>query len=140
MQRRSGFTLFELMVVVTVIALIAAFAIPSLLGSLKAGKEASAISGLRTLSSVSEQYNVRFGTFADSLNRLATTGYVDSVLGSGTKSGYTFQYSGTKYTWECSAAAVDQGVTGDRYFYINQSGVIYGNPSGPATTADTPIN
>ncbi len=140
MQRRAGFTLFELMIVVTIIALIAAFAIPSLLGSLKGGKEAGAISALRTLSTVSEQYIIRFGGYADSLNRLEMNGYIDSLLGSGTKAGYTYQYSATRYTWECSAAAETLGVTGDRFFYVDQSGVIYANGSGPASTADTPIN
>ena len=140
MERRAGFTLFELMIVVTVIALIAAFAIPSLLGSLKGGKEAAAISALRTLVTVSEQYNVRFGGYADDLNRLTTNGYIDSLLGNGTKSGYTFEYAATRYTWQCSAAAQNVGVTGDRYFYVDQGGVIYGSHSGPATTSDPPID
>ena len=140
MERRAGFTLIELMIVVAVIAVIASFAIPALLGSAKSGKEAASISALRTLTTVSEQYNVRFGTYADSLNRLTTTGYIDSVLGSGTKSGYTYQYSATIYTWECSSTPEVIGVTGDRHFYVNQSGVIHVNLSGPASTADTPID
>ncbi len=141
MQRRAqGFTLFELMVVVTVVALIAAFAIPALLGSLKGGKEASTISALKTIGSVSEQYKLRFGGYADSLNRLTMTGYLDSLLGIGTRSGYTYEYYGTRYSWECSAVAVNPGVTGDRYFYTNQEGVIYSSLSGPATSADQPLD
>ncbi len=141
MQRRAqGFTLFELMVVVTVVALIAAFAIPSLLGSLKGGKEASTISALKTIASVSEQYSIRFGGYADSLNRLTTTGYLDSLLGTGTRSGYTYEYSATRYSWECSAGAETPGVTGDKYFYTNQNGVIYASLSGPATSADPPLD
>lgn len=140
MERRAGFTLFELMIVVTVIALIAAFAIPSLLGSLKGGKEAAAISALRTLVTVSEQYNVRFGGYADGLNRLTSNGYIDSLLGGGTKSGYTFEYAATRYTWQCSAAAETIGITGDRYFFVNEGGVIYASEAGPATSADSPID
>ena len=141
MQRRAqGFTLFELMVVVTVVALIAAFAIPALLGSLKGGKEASTISALKTIASVSEQYSIRFGGYADSLNRLTTTGYLDSLFGSGTRSGYTYAYNATRYSWECSAMVEDPGITGDRNFYTTQAGVIYVSLSGPATSADSPID
>ena len=110
MQRRAGFTLFEMMIVVTVIALIAAFAIPSLLSSLKGGKEASTISALKTIGSVSEQYSIRFGGYADSLNRLTATGYLDSLLGSGTRSGYTYTYNATRYSWECSAMMEDPAI------------------------------
>ena len=140
MQRRAqGFTLFELMIVVTVVALIAAFAIPALLGSLKGGKEAATISALKTIGSVGEQYKLRFGGYADSLNRLTMTGYLDSLLGSGTRSGYTYDYNATRYSWECTATAENPGVTGDRSFYTDQSGVIYTSLSGPATSADTPL-
>ena len=92
------------------------------------------------IGSVNEQYAIRFGGYADSLNRLTMTGYLDSLLGNGTRSGYTYEYNATRYFWECSAAAENPGVTGDRYFYTNQSGVIYVSNSGPATSADSPID
>ena len=140
MGRRDGFTLFELMIVVTVIALIAAFAIPSLHSSFKSGKEATAINSMRTLSTVSEQYSLRFGTFSNSLTNLENAGYIDSLLGSGTKSEYTLTYSATRYTWSCVASPEIQGVSGDRHFFVDQSGVIRANATSPAGSSDPPIN
>ena len=78
------------MIVVAIIAIIAAIAIPSLLNARKAGNEASAISSLRTLSTVNQQYRTRFQSYAGSLANLSAASYIDSVLGSGTKAGYAF--------------------------------------------------
>ena len=144
MTRKSGFTLIELMIVVAIIAIIAAIAIPSLLNARKAGNEASAISSLRTLTTVNEQYRTRFATstigYADTLANLQASGYIDSVLGSGTKSGYTFTYAGTRTTWACNANPQTAGTTGDRFFFVNESGVIRSNPSAAAGTGDSPID
>jgi type IV pilus assembly protein PilA len=125
-MRKQGFTLIELMIVVAIIAIIAAIAIPSLLNARKAGNEASAISSLRTVTTVNEQYRTRFQTYADALASLNAAGYIDGVLGAGAKSGYTFGYLGTGLPnlWSCSATPTDPGNTGDRSFFVDQSGVI----------------
>ncbi|HLU48157.1 MAG TPA: prepilin-type N-terminal cleavage/methylation domain-containing protein [Planctomycetota bacterium] len=139
MKRQSGFTLIELMIVVAIIAIIAAIAIPSLLKARIAGNEASAISSLRTLTTVNEQYRTRFGEYADALGSLSTTGYIDTVLSSGTKSGFTFAYTGGTDTWNCTADPTTVGTTGDRFFYADQTGVIRVNQSGTAGDTDPPI-
>ncbi len=137
------------MIVVAIIAIIAAIAIPSLLNARKAGNEASAISSLRTIVTVNEQYRTRFPTvgYAADLVTLQGEGYIDSVLGSGVKSGYTFTYTpgaavgGRVATWTCVADAVHQGKTGDRSFVVDESGVIRFKQVGPgATAADPPID
>jgi prepilin-type N-terminal cleavage/methylation domain-containing protein len=145
MKRNQGFTLIELMIVVAIIAIIAAIAIPSLLNARKAGNEASAISSLRTLTTVNEQYRTRFQLYTDSLANLSTAGYIDSVLGAGAKSGYTFVYAGgggppPVNTWTCTADPTDAGVTGDRFFFVDQSGVIRFNGAATATVTDNPID
>ena len=137
---RAGFTLIELMIVVTIIAIITAIAIPSLLNARKAGNEASAISSMRTLTTVNEQYRTRFGDYSSSLGNLNTTGYIDSVLGGGTKSGYVFTYAGAANTWTANAGPETAGTTGDRFFYVDQTGVIRANASAAAGTTDTPID
>ena len=71
MVRKQDFTLIELMIVVAIIAIIAAIAIPSLLNARKAGNEASAISSLRTLTTVNEQYRTRFARYSDGLANLS---------------------------------------------------------------------
>jgi type IV pilus assembly protein PilA len=140
MKRQEGFTLIELMIVVAIIAIIAAIAIPSLLNARKAGNEASAISSLRTLTTVNEQYRTRFQSYSNSLANLSATGYIDSVLGAGAKSGYTFTYAGATNTWSCGGAPTTVGTTGDRRFYADQTGVIRFNSTGAAGAGDPPID
>lgn len=140
MRREEGFTLIELMIVVAIIAIIAAIAIPSLLNARKAGNEASAISSLRTLSTVNEQYRTRFQAYAVNLSALETAGYIDSVLGAGEKSGYSFDYTKTGSTWSCKADPVSQGNDGDRHFFVDHSAVIRFNATSAARVTSQPID
>jgi prepilin-type N-terminal cleavage/methylation domain-containing protein len=139
MRKQEGFTLIELMIVVAIIAIIAAIAIPSLLNARKAGNEASAISSLRTLTTVNEQYRTRFQTFASALTDLSTTNYIDSVLGNGSKSGFGFTYSAGSTTWNCEAGPDVLGTDGDRSFFVDQTGIIRFSSTGTATVTDGPI-
>ena len=140
MRREEGFTLIELMIVVAIIAIIAAIAIPSLLNARKAGNEASAISSLRTLTTVNEQYRTRFQNYSDDLDGLNTAGYIDSVLGGGEKSGYAFNYTKTGSTWSCAADPVSEGNDGDRHFFVDQSGIIRFNATATANSTSSPID
>ena len=140
MKRNQGFTLIELMIVVAIIAIIAAIAIPSLLNARKAGNEASAISSLRTLSTVQEQYRTRFGGYAGSMANLETEKYIDNVLGTGAKSGYAFVYTPGTNTWSCQGNPQTAGTTGDRRFFVDQSGVIRFNSSAVASATDSAID
>ncbi len=140
MKRNHGFTLIELMIVVAIIAIIAAIAIPSLLNARKAGNEASAISSLRTLTTVSEQYRTRFQTYPADLAALSAENYIDQVLASGSKSGYTFDYTGGTNTWNCNGDPITPATTGDRYFFCDNSGVIRFDAGAPADSGDSPID
>ncbi len=140
-QNTQGFTLIELMIVVAIIAIIAAIAIPSLLNARMSGNEASAISSLRTLTTVNEQYRTRFGNYSPTLAALNTEGYIDAVLGGGTKSGYAFNYAGPGATWSTDATPSTVGTTGERGFFSDESGVIRFTTNGVApTTASPPID
>jgi len=140
MKQEKGFTLIELMIVVAIIAIIAAIAIPSLLNARKAGNESSAISSLRTLATTNNMYRTRYQTYTSSLANLSAAGYIDSILGSGTKSGYVFTYSGSTNTWTVSATPSTTGTTGDRGFFVDQTGVIRFAASGAATSASSPLD
>ncbi len=139
-KRREGFTLIELMIVVAIIAIIAAIAIPSLLAARISGNEASAVSSLRTLATVGEQYRTRFGSYASTLADMQTAGYVDNVLGGGAKSGYNFTFTGGATTWSCVAAAITQGGTGERSFFIDESGVIRFETGVGAAATSSPVD
>ena len=139
MKRQEGFTLIELMIVVAIIAIIAAIAIPSLLNARKAGNEASAVSSMRTLTTVQEQYRTRFGNYSNNLANLSATNYIDSVLGAASKSGYSFIFTGTANTWNCKANPLSVN-DGDRRFWVDQSGVIRFHSSTTASSTDSPID
>jgi len=108
----------------------------------KTSNEASAIASLRTLSTVSEQYRNRFDSYpvTTPLATLETTGYVDSNLGGGSKSGYDFVFVGTASTWTCTAAPTTPTSTGDRFFFVDESGVIRWDGAAAATVASPALN
>jgi type IV pilus assembly protein PilA len=138
-KRTRGFTLLELMVVVCILAIIAVMAIPSLLNARIAANEASAVSTLRTLATASQQYKVRFTTYAGTLSDLQANGYVDNLVGGGAKAGYNFIYSSTASNFTCNGNPASLGVTGYRYFFVDSSGVIRFSTSGAATTTDSAL-
>jgi type IV pilus assembly protein PilA len=151
MKKNGGFTLIELMIVIAIIAIIAAIAIPNLIEARKGSNEAAAIGALRTITTAESLFREgdkdKNGVFDyGALLALNTSGgLIDSVLGSGTKQGYLFTVTipGTapdnQYSWEAGATPIVVGKTGDRYFFVNESGVIRYSTSGAATSASPPI-
>jgi prepilin-type N-terminal cleavage/methylation domain-containing protein len=96
MKNRKGFTLVEIMIVVAIIALLAAIAIPNLLRARANANEAAAVAAMKTLISSAISFrsvNAAYPTTLYSLSS-ATPPYIDSALGAGAKSGYTFAISG----------------------------------------------
>jgi prepilin-type N-terminal cleavage/methylation domain-containing protein len=154
-RHNKGFSLIELLIVVAIILIIAAIAIPNLLRSRIAANEASAVGSLRSINTTSVTYSSTYGGFPTALSDLgpatgaptsASADLIDSVLASGSKSGYTFSYSandadgnGLMDTYGCWADPITPGTTGQRYFYTDQSGVVRANPATKATPSDNPI-
>ncbi len=148
-NKQKGFSLIELLIVVAIILIIAAIAIPNLLRSKMAANEASAVGSLRSLNTACITYSTTYGSYPTSLANLGpgspatstTADLIDSVLASGTKSGYSFAFAGGGTTYNIKATPVTVGTTGQRAFYTDQSGVIRANTSGANPTAtDPPIS
>jgi prepilin-type N-terminal cleavage/methylation domain-containing protein len=153
----KGFSLIELLIVVAIILIIAAIAIPNLLRSRIAANQASAVGSLRTLNTAeitySSTYNVGFtqtmsylGPTAANGNPTSTAaGLIDSILSTGDKSGYSFAYSagasdatGRINTYSFTSVPITSS-TGTNYYYTDQSGVIRQNSTTTATSTDSPI-
>ena len=135
LRQKLGFTLVEIMIVVAIIVLLAAIAIPSLLRTRLNANEAAALSALRTVSSSAQSYRSANPAYPTNLNSLssATPAYIDSVLGSGSKQGYTFALTGVTNTFTATARPQTFQTTGVRTFGVDESGVVkYTTASGAA--------
>ena len=154
MRKEKGFSLIELLIVVAIILIIAAIAVPNLLKSKMAANEASAAASERTVGTANVTYTSTYNIgYAPTLASLGPTSggcaavgsncadLIDSVLGTGSKSGYTFSYfagatpttTAPNNTYSLLGTPLTAGTTGNSTFCIDQTNVLKKDPTG--TTA-----
>jgi type IV pilus assembly protein PilA len=151
-KRPNGFSLIELLVVVAIILIVAAIAIPNLLRARISANEASTVSSIHAVNTAEITYTTIFPTtgYAVTLLSLGPGGgcnspanacIIDSLLANGTKSGYVFTYvqdaSSTPSTgYTLNADPITRGITGQRSFYSDQMNATHYNQSAVAGPAD----
>ena len=151
-----GFSLIELLIVVSIILIIAAIAIPSILQSRMAANQASAVASVRTINTAEITYSVTFnqgfspdlislGPPSTGLPTASAAGMIDSILAAGSKGGYVFEYTpglssgGQFQNYQLSANPETPGTTGTNYYFTDAGGVIRQNSIDPASAADSPV-
>jgi type IV pilus assembly protein PilA len=158
-DREHGFSLIELLIVVAIIMIIAAIALPDFLKSKMAANQASAVGSLRVINSSEVMYNSNYGKgYSPTLKSLgppagsaipstSAAALVDSVLAAGMKSGYTFIYSanspdtqGDFQGYTVNGNPVAPGSSGEVYYFTDQSYVIRLNNIRPATSTDAALS
>ncbi len=161
-SKQYGFSLIELLIVVAVILIVAAMAVPNLLRSRMAANEASAVGSLRSINTSQAVYQSTYGPgFASKLFDLSDGGtpancvppvvptatsacLIDPSLAGGAKSGYNFTYlpvvvGGVVSSYSVNGDPVSSGASGQRHFFTDQTLLIRANLTAAATDADPPI-
>ena len=148
-RKQAGFSLIELLIVVAIILIIAAIAIPNLIRSKIAANEASAVASLRTINTSAVAYSTTYGSYPTVLTELgpltpptsASADLIDSVLATGTKSGFKFvlaagAVAGTNYKINADPVSAS---TGQRHFFTDETLVIRADPGTTAAASSNPI-
>ncbi len=146
-RRRFGFSLMELLIVVAILMIIGAVAVPRINTALVNAKEMAAMREINNLNQAETQYMSQYGRFATSLTELGppTSGQptpsgadlISGEMAKGVKNGYQFVLQGTQTGFTVNANPVSYPTTGRRGFFSDQTGVIRENWGAEPATASS---
>ena len=152
----AGFSLIELLIVVAIILIIAAIAVPGFLRAKIAANQSSAVENCRTITSAEINYDIIYGGFAPSLVALggpaggtpnpSNAQMIDDALSTGIRGGYVFSYApvnqdanGKFQDYGLNADPQLANVTGVNHYFTNEPSVIHWNATAQASVNDAPI-
>ncbi len=157
-HKQAGFSLIELLIVVAIILIIAAIAIPNLIQSKMSANEATAVQTVRDINTAESVYMIQYGSgYSQDLQSLGGTSGAassssallipDPVAQTGQKNGFQFIYvvtatngpGGTPSNYTVNANPIAPGNTGRRWFFTDETMVIRQNPTSPASVNDPSI-
>jgi prepilin-type N-terminal cleavage/methylation domain-containing protein len=142
-RKEQGFSLIELLMVVVIVGIIAALAIPGLQRARRFAQSGSAIQSLRTITTAENLYERRYRIYATLID-LAPEGTVDPNLANGSKSGYSFSVTlvldvNGKATHFTSNGDPEFDQDSADYYFVDDTAVIRHNPGAPADANSDPI-
>ena len=146
-NKRAGFSLIELLIVIAIILVILTVALPKLNNAVRGARETGALKAITTIHTAEVQYYSSYNRFAASLQELgppvsgaegpSAAGLVERDLASGEKGGYKYTLTATPTGYAISAVPIHFGTDGSKTFYSDQGmGIHYHNGQEPATPND----
>jgi prepilin-type N-terminal cleavage/methylation domain-containing protein len=159
-KQTRGFSLIELLIVIAIILVIAALAIPNFLKSKMRANETAAVAALRGICTAQETYRSTYargyapgpglGALAPPAGggppSAAAADLIDPILATGTRQGYVYSYNpidadgdGQPEAYTINASPAVPGKTGDKYFFVDQTNVVRENLGAPATATSPPV-
>lgn len=146
--RRRGFSLIELLIVISIILIIAAIAVPKMSKQLQLAREQAAIRQITTIHQAETQYYSQYGQYASTLAQLgppasgadgpAAANIIPKNLADGKNSGYIFSVAGSPTGYSVTAVPEAFGNSGSRTFFSDQTLVIRQNFTAEPATAASP--
>jgi prepilin-type N-terminal cleavage/methylation domain-containing protein len=139
-KSRRGFSLIELLIVVAVIGIISAIAVPHFVNSRQAAHNASAFSSLRLIHTAQISYRMRHAQYGDLVALRNANAIEDPLLATGVRSNYTFVINAATISPSYYEATATPAVAPWQYYYMDVSGVIRREVGRPADNTSPPIN
>jgi type IV pilus assembly protein PilA len=150
MRNQKGFSLIELLLVVAVILIISAIAVPNFLRSRLRANEASAVASLRVVNTAAVTYSITYPDLGFPAQLTALGGanpcssssaqacLIDDVLAQGAKAGYNFEWTGDgalpSISFLLTGKPQTLGASGQNMYCSDHTGVIHYDPSGSGCT------